>query len=446
MHVILDVSRLLLSVRCPAPSGIDRVEMAYLRHFLGRTAAEASFVAQSPWGWYGLLPRERVGAFAEALAACWQQGRFAAAAAHARAWRLTGRIQFDLAAGAGRAGLRALLQRQPRCAFLLVSHRSLDRDGPIQRLRDAGAAFVPLLHDIIPLSHAEYARPAQVGRHARRVGTVSALADGLLVNSAATAAELAACLPETARPPVAIAPLGVAAAPTAPMPPPQPQPGSPYFLCLGTIEPRKNHLLLLHLWRALANAGGAVPRLVIVGRRGWENENVLDLLDRCAALRGLVEEHGALPDHAVGGLLAGARALLFPSFAEGYGLPVAEAMAAGVPVICSDLPALREIAGTVPEMLDPLDGRAWRDMILDYAAPDSPRRTAQLARLADWRPPSWDAHFAVVDSLLERAVARRAARRGRAPGRVPVPVPAAARRAPRPADATLAAAAGPASA
>lgn len=443
MHVILDVSRLLLSVRCPAPSGIDRVEMAYVRHFLARP--DASFVAQSPWGWYALVPRERIAAFAAALGDLWREGRPVAAAAHARAWRITARIQVDLAAGGGRGALRTLLERQPHAAFLLVSHRSLDRDRPIQQLRAAGAAFVPLLHDIIPLSHAEYARPAQVGRHARRVGTVAALADGLLVNSAATAAELVARLPEGARLPIAVAPLGVA--PVAATGGGQAASGTaPYFICLGTIEPRKNHLLLLHLWRSLATAGRTAPRLVIVGRRGWENENVLDLLDRCAPLRGLVEEHGALPDRAVAGLLAGARALLFPSFAEGYGLPVAEAMAAGVPVICSDLPALREIAGTVPDMLDPLDGRAWRDMILDYAAPDSPRRAAQLARLAGWRAPGWDAHFAVVDALLERAVARRAALRGPASGRATMPAGAAAGRASRPAAATLAAAAGPASA
>lgn len=187
-------------------------------------------------------------------------------------------------------------------------------------------------------------------------------------------------------------------------------------MVIGTIEPRKNHLLLLHLWRDFAAKWGpAAPRLVVVGRRGWENENVLDLLERCTLLRGLVEEAGSLPDLEVAALLAGARALLFPSFAEGYGLPLAEALAAGTPAICSDLPALREVGGDVPEYLDPLDGAGWRRTILDYAEDNSRARAAQLARMRHWRAPSWDDHFAAVDGLLARiasgAVTSRPARR-----------------------------------
>ena len=91
-------------------------------------------------------------------------------------------------------------------------------------------------------------------------------------------------------------------------------------MCLGTIEPRKNHLLLLHLWRELAEAlGDAAPKLLLIGRRGWENENILDLLERCPALQGKVMEYAGLPDAAVAGLLPGARALLFPPFAGGFG-------------------------------------------------------------------------------------------------------------------------------
>jgi glycosyltransferase involved in cell wall biosynthesis len=101
----------------------------------------------------------------------------------------------------------------------------------------------------------------------------------------------------------------------------------------------------------------------------------------------------------VASLLRGARGLLLPSFAEGFGLPVIEALASGVPVLCSELPALRESGGGVPEYLDPLDAKAWRTAILDYAG-DSPRRAAQLTRLAGWRAPTWDGHFAIVDRLL----------------------------------------------
>jgi glycosyltransferase involved in cell wall biosynthesis len=144
---------------------------------------------------------------------------------------------------------------------------------------------------------------------------------------------------------------------------------------------------------------------VLIGQRGWETENVIDMLERCPALRGTVFEHNTLPDSEMVRFLRGARALLLPSFAEGFGFPLIEAFAVGVPALCSDIPALRETGGAVPEYLDPLDGPGWRAAILDYAAPASPRRTAQLDRLSNWRPPSWREHFEKVERLISETAA-----------------------------------------
>ena len=200
-------------------------------------------------------------------------------------------------------------------------------------------------------------------------------------------------------PPVLAAPFGAdlpAAAATG-----VPPIGRPYFVYVGTIEARKNHLLLLNLWRRLSrDLGDRAPVLVLVGQRGWEIENVVDMLDRCPALRDTVIEHNALSDAAMVPLLRGARALLLPSFAEGFGFPVIEALQLGVPALCSDIAALRETGGAVPEFLDPLDGPGWRQAILDYAAPHSPRRAAQLARLAAWQPAALGRIFCAVDRFI----------------------------------------------
>ena len=409
-QVVLDVSRLLACAARPAPSGIDRVELAYARHWSRDPAAGHAFVAQSPAGVWSLLPAGAVNDLAATLGAAWARGGSDAAAA-ARARRLARRLRLRAALGLGRRETAAMLARPGDRIFLLVSHRALERQEPIRALRDAGCAFVPLIHDLIPATHPEYARPGQSGRHLRRIATTVALADGVIVNSAHTAGVLAGHLrPRALPPPVMVAPLGLdSPAPAGPPAsgPPVPGPGEegPYFLVLGTIEPRKNHLLLLHVWRDLVRRHGRdTPRLLVLGRRGWENENVVDILDRCTDLRGVVQELGPVPDGRVWELLRGARALLFPSFAEGFGLPLAEALALGVPAIASDLPALREVGGAVPDFLDPLDGTGWRERILDYAAPGSPARAAQLDRLAGWSAPSWDEHFRRVDLLLSGVV------------------------------------------
>ncbi len=432
MHVFLDVSRLLLCVLRASPAGIDRVELAYARRWLDQPE-DCTFVAQNAWGALAVLPHHQVDRLVTLVQDFWRAGAEATGALPA-ARQLVLRLHAGMAAGAGRLALRRRIAAAGRGIYLLVSHLSLENPGRIAALRRQGLAFVPMVHDLIPTTHPEYARPQQVGRHLRRISTTAALADGVIVNSAATAETLLGhLLPGSAAPqptpPIVVARLGLDEAPagtTTPWPASdQPGDARPYFVTLGTIEPRKNHLLLLNLWRDMAaRMGTGVPRLLVIGRRGWENENILDMLDRCTGLDGAVEETGPLPDTEVTRLLAGARALLFPSFAEGYGLPLAEALALGTPAICSDLPALREVGAEVPEFLDPLDGPAWRDAVLHYAQAGAPRREAQLSRLRHWQPPSWAAHFAEVDALLAEVVA---APHGVAPSRpatFPAPYPA----------------------
>lgn len=397
LHVILDVSRLLSCGRKRAPSGIDRVELAYARRWLAAPPDFCSFVGQELQGGFALLPRHLVADLVAALTEAWSSG-LANGPAFRTAARIGGLGRGRLLLGLGRSDLARLMNGTRRLAFLLVSHQALDRSGPIEAMRRAGCAFVPLIHDLIPVTHPEYARPGQAEKHLRRINTTAALADGVIVNSVATAEALAPYLAgRAAPPPVVVAPLGIDTQPT----PSHGTPIDPYFITLGTIEPRKNHLLLLHLWRELARQrGAATPRLLIIGKRGWENENVVDILERCTVLKGLVQEVGQLPDRMVAELLQGARALLFPSFAEGYGLPLAEALAVRLPVICSDLPALREVGGAVPDYLDPLDGSAWRNAVIDYATPGSQAREAQLRRMEGWRTPSWAEHFNQVDDML----------------------------------------------
>lgn len=389
--LILDISRLLWRSRRKVPTGIDRVELEYARHYIATAPERLDFVATTLLGRTRLLPRKLSHDFVAALDGLWR-GDLSEAR---RARRLAALLRLALLFGSSR------LTPGSVAIYLHVSHHHLDRPKTIARFKeDVGVKFVCMIHDLIPIEWPEYARPKHDRRHIRRMTTVATLADGIIVNSAATGRSFQPFLDRAGRRiPVATALLGVVPGGTTSAEADTAAP--PYFVMIGTIEPRKNHMMLLALWRQLAqDLGDAAPRLILIGQRGWENENIVDLLDRSPAIRRSVSEYNSLADDEMTRLLSGARALLMPSFAEGYGLPVAEALAAGIPVICTPLAALREIGGDVPDYREALDGVGWRQTILDYMAPDSPQRAAQLARLQHWRAPSWPEHFAKVDALI----------------------------------------------
>ena len=228
------------------------------------------------------------------------------------------------------------------------------------------------IHDLIPLEFPEYQTPRSRIVFRRYLAELAKGPVKFVVNSADTGRRLAVYASEQGwkveAPTVAI-PFLEQNGTTPDEPPASLIPvfaKGPVFTILGTIEPRKNHLLLLTLWRQMAAAGQA-PQLLVIGKRGWMNDNIVALLDDCAAIQPYVTEASGLTDGEIAAALRASSAMLFPSFAEGLGIPMLEAHAAGLPVIASNLPALREIAAEDTVFLDPLDGPGWRDAILAAA-------------------------------------------------------------------------------
>jgi glycosyltransferase involved in cell wall biosynthesis len=302
----------------------------------------------------------------------------------------------------------------PRSAGMLLnlSHTGLEQRGAFAKQVHNGISAVFMIHDLIPLTHAEYCRDGESGRHAIRIENALNVGEGIIVNSQATLVELTryASRARLKLPPVAVAPLGVGLTQGPLMGDGfEHDVAEPYFVMVGTLEPRKNHWLILHVWRTLVRKfGSSTPRLIVIGRRGWKCENISDLLERSTALQGMVLEKDHCSDAQMVAYLKGARALLFPSFAEGYGLPLVEALSFNVPVIASDLPVFKEIAHDVPEYADPLDGARWLELIADYTNPLSLRRAAQMERLTGFSPPTWERHFSVVDEFMEELRGRAA--------------------------------------
>lgn len=375
--LLIDVTRLAARLlEGKHPTGVDRVSLAYIEHFRPRARAVVRH-----WGrWMQLSQGASQRVFAALLGEDPRPEltlRRCVAASYVLRWGLT-----------------------PGALLFNTGHSGLDDPQYAQRVLRHRLRPIYFLHDLIPLSHPEYCRAGEVDKHRRRLQTMLRTGHGVIANSQATLDDLiayakAAVLPVPAR---VVAHLGLSLWPDPqPLPPVEP----PYFVALGTIEARKNHLLLLHVWRALVERlGTAVPKLIIIGQRGWECEQVVDLLERCDALRGVVQEVPRCNDAELATWLRHSQALLFPSFAEGYGLPLIEALAAGVPVIASDLPAFREVAGDLPVYLDPIDGLGWLDAILAFAEPQHAARQTQLQRLREYTPPTWAQHFERIDAWL----------------------------------------------
>lgn len=378
---VIDVTRLVdRAMQGRRPTGVDRVSLEYVRHFGARATALVRFAGQ----WIELSEADSVRVF-EALLATAENFNALVKRAVAKAFlRSVGRQFAD-----------------PRF-FFNTGHNGLEKPGYAQFLLRSALKPLYFVHDLIPVTHPEYCRPGETGRHEVRMDTMLRTGHGVIANSAATLAEFAAYAQARG---IAMPATTVALLAPAPLPAPLAAPAMdvPYFVMLGTIEPRKNHWLILQLWRQLIERLGAdAPRLVIIGQRGWLCQNVVDLLERCEVLKGFVFEKPGCSDAELSSWLRHAQALLFPSFAEGYGMPLAEALAAGVPVIASDLPAFREIAGDIPEYVDPLDGRRWAELIVEYAQPQSPMRRSQCQKLAGFALPSWEAHFQQVEALMEQ--------------------------------------------
>jgi glycosyltransferase involved in cell wall biosynthesis len=378
---LIDVSRLIWRAwRRLLPTGIDRVCLQYVAHFGPRAHA----VVQRNGATFVLAPDASDRLFRLILDAPATR-RSALVAFGATAWRRARR-----------------LPPRPGMIYLNVGHTGLDQTSLPKWIRRSQSRAVFLIHDMIPLTHPQYCRAGEPAKHKRRLVHALSSASGIIANSDLTLTEVAT-FAEANRlplPPSIVAWISGSEPNRSPLPK---QLDRPYFVVLGTIEGRKNHLLLLRIWQHLvAKLGSESPRLVIIGQRGWEAEAATSLLDHDVSLRDSIIELNHCGDDETAGWIRGARALLMPSFAEGFGLPIVEALQLGTPVIAADLPVYREIVGDMPTYLDPQDETGWIEQIDEFCSDDSPERKRQLEAVTSYDGPNWRDHFARVEQWLEK--------------------------------------------
>jgi glycosyltransferase involved in cell wall biosynthesis len=412
--MIYDLSHLIARLRAQTGTGIDRIDLAFASHFLFRAAPSqgarygigAPSIIRSEWSQRFIGAAQKVwiddeGRRAEAL---WSW--LGAPAGGAAKPRLAPRSRLSGPAWTRRllswsgsfTGLRRAVPQN--AIYINVGYHRFEHPRFFKWLGERpDVAGVFMIHDLLPLDYPEYFAPGEADLFRRRIGTALRYGRAFLVSTDAVRQRLEREIAERG-----LAPRLIWArpfpSPLADFPAPAPHlTRHPYFVVVGTLEPRKNHLLLLHLWRELAKSGATPPRLVIVGKRGWENEQVLDLLDRSPALAPHVLELSDVSSRDLAALISGARALLAPSFDEGYGLPIVEALALGTPVVASESEAAREVSQGRATLLSPIDGAAWRREI-ERLSSDDAYQASQKARAAGFVAPNWEDYFASLDAFL----------------------------------------------
>jgi len=424
--IAYDVLRLLLGPLAVTPRGIDRVDFRYARYFFETWRGDCVGTLPTPWGvrWYD---RQRVLQGLDRLEQLWLEtlradedhelGRIKG--------RLSGRYEpRNEKSGKDRGNILSLIPRLldvmslkdfsfcgsvvrsvPKNAiYINVGHVALTIPRILSWLQhrpDIKSVF--MLHDVIPLEHPELVSSKSYRTHEKILDRTARYASGLIASTAVAREAVlnALCSRGRSKIPVETVPFPVAPVFLENDGPDQELRERDYFVVCGTIEARKNHLLLLNVWRELVRRRGQrAPKLVMVGSPGWGAGPVLRTLEHSRLLHGSVIFARGLSNLALRRLLARARALLIPSFAEGFGLPIIEALAVGTPVIASDLPAHREVAGGLAVYRDPTDAQGWLADICMFS--DGTNAASEIRRrVAQYEPTTWDAYFTRIECFLE---------------------------------------------
>jgi glycosyltransferase involved in cell wall biosynthesis len=178
-----------------------------------------------------------------------------------------------------------------------------------------------------------------------------------------------------------------------------------FLLYVGTIEPRKNLLTLVRALAEVLRATQSCPQLVIAGKQGWLSDDLFAYL-KGSGISERVLFTGYVTDEELCALYSSCRVFIYPSLYEGFGLPTLEAMACGAPVIASDIPSLREVAGQAAHFFAPTSVEALARSIVHLLEDEGERRhllSAGLRRAAEF---SWEQTARQTREVYEEALKR----------------------------------------
>ncbi len=268
----------------------------------------------------------------------------------------------------------------------------------LARLRAAGLRIGVLVYDLIPLTHPEHTSEGTVSGFRQGLQEAAGLWDFALTISEFTAGELRREWEKMEAPVIPIRAMPLAHRINPPEQGDQASTfpkalndlrGKDYILCVGTIESRKNHASLFQAWQIMLREGVDPPPLVIVGRPGWRVADLMDQLEATRFLDGRIRLVHGVSDPELDGLYRGCLFSVFPSFTEGWGLPVGESLALGKVCLAAMEGATGEAAGGFAEPIDAFSARDIASRISHFLTDRAALAAAEARLRADFAPRGW---------------------------------------------------------
>lgn len=282
-----------------------------------------------------------------------------------------------------------------------------------------GVRYIQIFYDLIPISAPEYVAAPLIPHFARAMAAMTIYADHIFSISAYAQSDLTNTLQALDRqvPPISVIPMGgtitdseQGAAPIAVMAE-APIVEGDFVLCVGTLEPRKNHMLLLKVWQHLVakHRAGAVPKLVLVGRIGWYMEEFVRQLEATNFVESTIVHLEGVSNRQLSALYDACLFTIFPSFSEGWGLPITESLARGKICVCSNVTSMSEAGGSFVQYMDPYNTTEALSLC-EKLIFDRLYRTQCEDVARGFKPPTWSDASEVLRSQIAEFIASEAKR------------------------------------
>ncbi len=276
----------------------------------------------------------------------------------------------------------------------------IDRYDRVAELRRHGMKFGLFIHDLIQIRNRDYVMPDAVDRFTIQLSDALELCDFVLTNSRYVRDDVTRYLSETKQLALPVqdvllpSELTFAETRRAALDPADQTIkfvlSQDYVLIVSTIEVRKNHTLIIKVWEELrAELGDAVPHLVFVGKWGWQIDALHAYIDDQGYEGDWLFIFNGISDVMMETLYQRALFTIYPSFAEGFGLPIGESLAYGKPCLASHTTAMPEVGGDFVRYFDPFD---WRSALAAIRQPIVDRddlRQWQARIASDFTPKGW---------------------------------------------------------